>query len=286
MNDFKERFISRVDYIPTLPVVFNKILQTLNNPKSSAKDLKTIIINDMAISAKILNLANSAYFGFNRRITEITNAIVVIGFKTIKNIVLSISIIDTFKKLSSTGDFDRTQYWLNSIGSAQTAVKIGTLLNIPNKESLYISGLLSNIGRVLMDYFFPEFYTQVIEKSNSSLKEVHEIEKEIFGFDHTEAGFQVARKWEFPDSLADSIRFHHNLENAPEESRTLSAIVDLSNIISRSSGLGTPVIEKSKTKILKDCSEILNLNNSDIQKLIDELQEQSETIKVFFKVIT
>ena len=285
MNDFRERFISRIDYIPTLPVVFNKILQTLNNPKSSAKDLKTIIINDMAISAKILNLSNSAYFGFNRRITEITNAIVVIGFKTIKNIVLSISIIDTFKKLASSGDFDRTEYWYHSIGAAQTAVKIGSLLNIPNKESLYISGLLSNIGKVLMDYFFPEYYTQVIEKLKSVAADSYEIEKGIFGFDHAEAGFQVARKWDFPDSLSNSIGFHHDIKNAPEDSKTPAAIVSLSNIISRSAGLGTPVNEQSKTDILKNCTKILEINNSDIQKLVDDLNNQSDSIRLFFKLI-
>ena len=282
MKDLKERFKSRIDYIPTLPVIFKKIIQTLNDPKSSAKDLKNIIINDIAISAKIINLSNSAYFGFNRRITEITNAIVVIGFETIKNIVLSISVMETFRDMKGSKKFDRTQYWYNSIGTAQTTVKIGGILRMANKESLYVAGLLLNIGKILMDYFFPEEYAEVLAKTSV---DAYIAEEQIFGFSHAEAGFWVANKWDFPDVLCHCIRHHHDIKTAPDDFKKIVALVTIADYISREAGFGSPPLKKN-IENTQQCKKILGIGNSDVNNLVSDLKENSDAIKIFFKEIS
>lgn len=282
MIDIKERFQSRIDYIPTLPVIFKKIIQTLNDPKSSAKDLKNIIINDVALSAKIINLSNSAYFGFNRRITEITNAIVVIGFETIKNIVLSISVMETFRDIKGSKKFDRTQYWYNSIGTAQATVKIGGLLRIANKESLYVAGLLSNIGKILMDYFFPEEYAEVLSENSVDF---YLAEERIFGFNHAEAGFWVATKWDFPEVLCHCIRYHHDISTAPDDFKKIVAMVAVADFISRKAGFGSPPLKKNIENTHR-CIKILGIKNSDIDDMVSDMKENSDAIKIFFKEIS
>jgi len=282
MIDTEKRFIQRLEYIPTLPIIFRKIIQTLNDPNSSAKDLKNVIVNDQSISAKVINLANSAYFGFNRRITEITKAIVVIGFKTVKNIVLSISIIDTVKKISDSREFDRTEFWYNSVGTAQTTVNLGNFLNITNKESLFVCGLLHDIGKVMMDYFYPDQYDKVIEKGKESVQDIYKIEEDVFGFDHTEAGFWISQNWEFPEILSYSIRFHHNVKNAPEDYRKIAAIVAISDFISRSAGFGNPPIRKTDDYI-DDAIDILSLKYSYVNNLIEDLKANEDKVKIFFR---
>ncbi len=173
MNEMKlnrvKKVIELVKELPTLPMVAGKVNSLLGNPQSSAADLAAVIEKDQSITAKILKLVNSALYNLPQRVTNITQAIALLGYKNISYIVMTISVFDTIKKISSKG-FDRTKFWIHSIAVATMSRKIAMLSGYKNLDDIFTSGLLHDIGKVFMDgYLHEEFMEAVATAEEKSI---------------------------------------------------------------------------------------------------------------------
>ena len=155
LNKIKKT-IETVKELPTLPVVANKVNALLYDPKSAAGDLAKIIENDQSLTAKILTLVNSAYYGLSQRVTNITQAIALLGYKNISHMVMTLSVFETLKS-SKHGSFDREDFWLHSISTATMSVKIAELCMYSSPEDTFTGGLLHDLGKVFMA--LPFYYT-------------------------------------------------------------------------------------------------------------------------------
>src|SRR5436190_15577125 len=156
------KLVERVQGLPTLPSMLNNINQMILNPRTSAKEVAQVIASDPALTSKVLRVVNSSFYGFPNRITTVTHAIVILGFNTIKSIVLSSTIFDVFRRNVKPGDFDRTQFWKHSIGCGSAAKAIGRRLNYPMLEELFIAGLLHDVGKIVMDQYMPDKFVEVL----------------------------------------------------------------------------------------------------------------------------
>ena len=222
--------IRNIKSIATLPHVMTRIMAVVADGRSSAKDLANEVRIDQALTSKILKVANSAYYGFYRKITNIEDAVVVLGFKEIRSLALAITVFGIFDETVNPF-FDRKKFWRHCV---ITAVLAEMLAEPYSEESVqaFTSGLLHDLGRAVLDQFFPQEWKVICDEVQR--RKVHwcEVEQELMGATHAEIGYQLGERWSFPPSLTDSIRYHHEPMRA-ETAPRLTAIVHLADLLSR-----------------------------------------------------
>lgn len=232
-----EKIVSGVNTLPTLPTVYANLSDAMDDPSASLDQLAGIISTDQASAFKILKVANSSLYGFRGKINTISQAILYLGFNEIRSIVFAISVINFFSKSRTLLKFKPVDFWAHSIGVGITTRMIGVLMGQKNLESYFLSGIFHDIGKLLFFEFAPQEYSEVLEMVESKRCSINFAEKEVLGIDHAEAGFQLAKKWELPINIQESIRFHHQGVVDGENDKIIAA-VHLGNIITRIFELG------------------------------------------------
>jgi HD-like signal output (HDOD) protein len=230
--------IVNLSSIPTLPSIIGQITDLLQNPKTSAEELGRAISSDQALAAKVLKLVNSAFYGFPGRISTITHAIVILGFSTIKNVVLTASILDMFKKKSDdTSDFDIGQFWMHSISCGAAAKSIAKFTDNKKKEECFIAGLIHDLGKILLYQYLPELFMEAYTFSIQNKQLFYESELQLFKISHQEIGGALAERWNLPQMLQQAIKYHHAPQPA-QECFSTTAIVHCADILVRALDFG------------------------------------------------
>lgn len=217
-----------------MPTVLSKILATAADPDASALDLGEHISADQSLSATLLRLVNSAYYGFHRQINTVTQAIVILGFLEVRNITLTATAFRTFKQ--GHPDFDRTQLWRHSLGTAMAADRTAKLLGL-DKEGCFEAGLLHDIGKVVLDLLYPQAFRDAAHKAHEEQRSIAEVEMESFGLNHAEAGGLLGEHWNLPPGVVEAIRLHHAPEKAAVDPN-LACITCIANHLTYEAGLG------------------------------------------------
>jgi putative nucleotidyltransferase with HDIG domain len=225
-----KRQIKRIKNLPTIPGIVAKISRMVENPETTPIQVGRLISQDQVLSAKVLRMANSAFFGQSRKISSITQALIILGFDVVKGLVLTSSVFDMMKK-SMAG------LWEHSIGCAAAAGVVAKYLDRPDAEEILVAGLLHDLGKVVLSLQLPDEAAQVQVLAEEKQISFYEAENEVLGFNHGEVGHWLAEHWNLPDNLSDPMRFHHQPERADLAPKQ-TAIVHLANIIIRARGVG------------------------------------------------
>ena len=237
---FQERIYSKINELPTLPAVIPKLLSLMENEESSAADLTEVISKDPALTSKILKVANSAYYGFSQQISRVEHAVALLGLNMVKSLALSIGIIQTFPSGRTSPYFSLEGLWLHSLSVATVIEELGKRLGEKNAdESLFVVGLLHDIGKIVLDQFFNELFQQVLEKANTQdgIK-LHIAEQEMIGIDHCEVAGILLKRWRFPHRITNAVTYHHHKEISEETDPVDTAMLRISNIIAQELGMG------------------------------------------------
>ncbi len=211
----QERLISIIEDelqdLPSLPAVVMRVMQSLNDPKTSASDLNQIISSDQALAAKLLRLVNSPYYGFPRRITTITHAVVILGQNTVRNLTLSLGICGVFEGGNNHLSLDREQFWAHSMASAISAQAIAKRrrLSVKQTEEVFVGGLLHDIGKLFLDQYFPDQYIITLKLARQANISIWDAEKAALGVGHIIVGKRIAERWALPPSLVSMVCMHH-----------------------------------------------------------------------------
>lgn len=283
-----DNIISKIDDLPTLPVVIQRILQLINDPKATTKQVGSIINSDQSLTAKTLKLVNSAFYGFSKKITTVDQAIVVIGFNAVKNLAISASVFDIFKNINQKSSFDRYSFWTHCVATAFIAKQISEDTRIGNSGEIFVSALLHDIGKIILDIYFPNEMNKVLYNANNKNITFIQSEEEILKFTHEELGFLLCRKWNLPDNLYIPIRYHHH-PNKAIKYESVVAIVHTANIIAKAGNIGyngysvTPKISTHAWNLLKDMKP--DLSSETIKIYIDSAKNHIEASD-FLKVAT
>lgn len=272
-----QEMLAKVGDLPTMPQIAVKVTELINDEKTSARLLQEVIQSDIALSAKILKMANSAFYG-GRKSTTLVEAIMVLGFQTLKSIVLATSTSTLFTGGRSLKD---ELLWEHSLGCAIGARMISEKMRFPGKEKAFISGLMHDIGKTILSQRMAQAYDQIIQKVYEEGMDATSLEREAFGFDHTEVGMAIAAQWNFPTELQEAIRLHHFPEKATE-SPLLAAIVALANDLCIKAGIGPESREGFGPAGMK-AIEILKLNDTNFALWELELQEALTEQKTFLR---
>jgi putative nucleotidyltransferase with HDIG domain len=259
--------------LPTLPTVVSKMIQLVDNPKTSASSLARLIYTDQALTARILKLANSAYYGFPREISTVNMAIVVLGFNTVKEMGLSLSVFEFFKDGNSDTVFDIPRFWEHSIGCGSASRMLARRLNYHLSGEAFVAGLLHDIGKIILRQYLPKEFLSIIGAVSQKKADLDEAEMAIVGVSHAQIGSWLAEKWNLPRIIVDAIAFHHSPGDAKED-HVLVAIVSVANYLCHLSQIGNsgrldPKKPDDKTwDIFRNAS--LELDESDLGGLQNE----------------
>jgi HD-like signal output (HDOD) protein len=228
-KDAIQRIIDRLKDIPTLPIVITKIIDIVDSPNTSADDLHKAIAKDQALSGKVLKLVNSAFYGFPKKIETLHQAVVILGFNTVRSLALSLSMLDFLDDRHSHNQLNYVEYWKHSIGTSILARAIAKKSFPPLAEEAFVAGLMHDIGILILDQFVPSEYAKVFETMHREQIALYQAEKKVLRITHAEVGRMLAIKWNLPDTLLYSISFHHD----PAPSRDyfpITSIIHAANI--------------------------------------------------------
>lgn len=267
--------VSRISRLPTLPTVLGQIMEALADPDSSALDLGKHIAADQSLSATLLRQVNSAFYGFYRRITTVKDAVVILGFREVQNLVLAASAFRTFPK--SNSPYDRNQLWRHSLATAMAAERIAKRLSLPADGSYFSAGLLHDIGKVALDSVYPETFQQAVARAVEEKRPLYEVEPELFGMDHAEVAGVLAEHWNLPPLLAESLRRHHTPEQAML-SPQLAHVTALANHLAYEAGLGEASSAGTDHAYPLVSAQALKLDIGKCQAIIEELRGAGERI--------
>lgn len=270
--------IARVKSLPTLPQIFYKIIELVESPDSSVSDLEKIVRQDPSIAAKVLKVANSPLFTFGKQCVDIHQAIVRLGFETLKSIVLSISIFKFTPGRAAISVFSREDFWRHSVGAGEAARLTAKAAGYPNPDGAYLIGLIHDIGKVILDFFFASEYEQIglqVKRHNCTILQA---EREVLGLDHAVVGGWLAEQWKFPEQLISSIQFHHDIPLSPPKHRVQTSLAALGDFVARKENFGSggdniePAAPESALH-LKDFSSV------DIDLIRSQFRTQRELIE-------
>jgi len=206
-EDLKRLILSTCD-IPSVPHVALKVIKLIENPNTRLDDIQKAIMADQALTSRVLKIANSAFYGLRHNVETVSEAVAIIGFNTLKSIVLAAATREVYKRFGII----EQKLWEHSLGVSIAASVIARRTGRVKTEEAAIAGLLHDVGKVLMDNSQPERFSLLMERVYSDRITFSSIEREYFGFGHAEAGCILAEKWGFPLLLCDVIRDHHNCE--------------------------------------------------------------------------
>lgn len=224
--------LSRVGDIATLPEVTIKIIQIVEDPKSTAHDLHDIIKNDPALSVKVLKVVNSAFYGLPGQIASVDRAIILLGLSAVKNIAIAASIARLFKGGRISQDFSASDLWRHSVGVAVAAHAIAKLSPFPvMADEVFVGGMIHDIGMLVQRQVFAEQFSEVVQRCVDHGVDFLTCEREIIGADHQAFGVGLTTKWKFPRHLRASVGFHHNPEALSAELRNMAMLIRIADIL-------------------------------------------------------
>jgi putative nucleotidyltransferase with HDIG domain len=203
-----------VKEIPTLPVIYQQLFQMMQDPNVAVPEIAEIITQDQSLSAKILHLVNSAFYGYNKEIKTISRAVVILGFRAVRSAALAISVFEYFGEDEEKSGVDMTKFWEHSIAVATISKVLAEAARFNQQEEAFIVGLLHDVGKLIEKRHFPEDFTEIINVAQEQHLSWYDTEKALFQVNHATIGKVVFRSWDFPPSVVDAVHFHHNPDSS------------------------------------------------------------------------
>jgi len=223
----------------TLPTVITQLISLIDNPKTSARNVAQLISTDQALTAKILKLANSAFYGFPREIATVDLAVVVLGFETVKNLGLTVSVLERFSGQGDNSQFDRQKFWEHSIACGVAAKLLAGRLTYRVAGEAFAAGILHDIGKLILSQYFPTEFDEILQVMREEDLYIGKAEEKVLGVTHAEVGSWLAERWNLPRSLEETIAFHH-APGRVEGSAELPSLVHLADFLCRRERMPNP----------------------------------------------
>lgn len=281
MSEDIEKIIMSTCDLPTMPTVADKVIRLVANPNTTVEQLQRAISVDQALTARILKMANSSFYGSMRKIQTFSEAIVMMGFNTLRSIVLTASSRDIHKRFGLT----EKMLWEHSMGAAIAAGIIAREKRLVSQEEAYLGGLLHDIGKVVLNNTDPKKFSKVMEKVYNENMSFRAVEWDMYGFSHADVGAMVIRKWKLSENLEMAIRHQYNPKwlGTDEGLMRLTAVVNLANQFCLKLGIGhrEPISDLPLEK--EEAFEILQMDAGRLPDLLEQTVHAYEEEKSFFQ---
>ncbi|MBK8973748.1 MAG: HDOD domain-containing protein [Hahellaceae bacterium] len=267
------RLFDQIHNLPTIPKVVQELIDNFNNKKIDAEKISRNIQKDQAIALKVMRLANSARYGAGRKIASIDSAVVMLGFDTLKTLVIASGLTGTFKDIPG---MDKKTFWRESFSVANVSKLIAKFAKLET-DVAFTCGMLHNIGETLMYLGHPQEMPR-IDKLVSDGAKRHELEKDQFGYDYTDVGFGLTKRWNFPDVIQQALQHQAN-PLAAQPFSPYAAVLYLASYLNRCF-----MKEKSKEDILSqfphDVAKSINIDLLTFFEVLVDLYEKEDDIEL------
>jgi len=264
MNESLKEIVKNIKNLPTLPAIAQEVLSLLNDNKLSIERLEVIIERDPAISAKILSVANSAFFGFQVTSDALGSAMMRIGFNNVKNIALAISLMTILDDGKRGRAFDYKKIFNHSVSVGFTARLLCKNLKLKMNDDCLMIGMLHDLGYLVLNRYFPEKYEEVMFEFEKGLP-LLEAEKKVLDFTHSDIGMWLAEGWKLPDTVQDTNLFHHTPSLAKRNEKHV-AVVHIADYLT-SKNIISPIEKDPGYPLDPSSLEILGISDNDLKEM-------------------
>jgi putative nucleotidyltransferase with HDIG domain len=271
--------------IAGLSTTAQKVLRTCNEPNTCANDLNRVISLDPVLTGRVLQLINSAYYSLPSKVNSLTRAIILLGLNTVKNLVLSFAVFESFSKRDTFRVFSADDFWTHSLSVAAAAKLLSIQYGAPlaEREDYFVAGLMHDIGKIPLNHLFPDEYRQAAELALGSGRATWFGEQAVIGVDHCEVGDIIARKWQLSPPLAAALGRHHDL---PGEAAGISmvGVVGLADILAHGMGAGIPGGSSLDENERQRSLAAWNLTSEAVAALTAAVAVEIEKARVFLEI--
>ncbi len=275
-----DEILASIHQIPPFPQVAIKAMDIISNTQYVVSDLVEVIRLDQSITANILKLCNSAYFGLPRKVSSLKEAVVYLGTIQLRQVLLASGAKDIYDRPDKGYSYFVGELWQHAIACALMSQVLARHLRLPlDENSIFTAALLHDVGKVVLSTYVSQEFAEIEMMVKEEHLSFHDAERRVLGFDHAEIGGRLAELWKFPDSIVAAIRFHHEPERSLKTFRLLSELIALSDGLVLMVGYGTsadglsyhiPHLLVDKLKLKKNDIEVLMIK---FQEEMDKAQE-------------
>lgn len=280
-----KRVVSNIRNLPTPPIVFHQIQKVINDPGVSAVKVASILAEDPAMSAKVLRLTNSAFYGLAREVESVRQAVVIVGFEAIRNLVLSASVLDMFKGKNLDEEYQE-KYWRHSLSTAVCCRLLASKVRsrgFVDPDAAFSAGLLHDVGKMVICCFLPEEYMALkAEKDRDGDSADHVIEERLLGYNHALIGGFLGTQWKIPHKLVEAITYHHQPDQCDAED-PIAYIVALADHVAKRAFADEderPRVEKINQSLL----DYLGVTEENLEEYDEKLKEEYNRAETFMQI--
>lgn len=238
MSSIREKIVRNARLV-SLPAVYLRLKAVLEDPGSNLADVADVVSNDPALTARLLRLVNSAYFGLATKIDTVTRAISLLGTQEVHDLTLAVSVTQSFEGMSNDV-MDMQSFWHKSVGCAIAARELAGMCNLLDSERLFVAGMLRDIGHLSIYQAAPHEAQEAIRRSRAERIPLHQVERALLGVDYAQVGAELMRHWQLPQSLWEPTECHPEPENS-QQFELMSGIVHIAAAMTEAIEYGDPL---------------------------------------------
>lgn len=277
--------LEKLDDIPTLPLVARRVNELINNPNSSSADIANVLKKDQVLTAKVLKLINSPYYGIPGGVTDVQRALAFLGFNTLAQLVLGLSVFSLFPA-DGNEEFPLVEFWRHALATAVCCEVIAKRVKYPKPAECFTCGLLHDVGKVVMHQIARDMLLQVVHYAKVNKKSFTDAEGALDVPGHAFMGEYIAGKWGLPQTIRNAIRYHHldvrNASTILAGYKPAIFIVALGNSLVIGMGLGHSG-DYSDGNLQPYMWEVLGLKSTDLPEIREKTKEEMAKVGSFLK---
>jgi putative nucleotidyltransferase with HDIG domain len=278
-----KRAVARLNDLPTIPSTLMRVWRLVDSPDCSASDLGKVIAMDQALSAKVLRLVNSPYYGVRKKITSVQRATTLLGFDTVRSLTVCISVVTALTpKDDQYSAMDLPALWRHSISTGIIAKLLAERINQPDMETVFSAGVLHDLGKFILNLSLSKNYSEIIDLVEKEKLFIREAEERLLEADHTHFGALLSKNWNFPELFQEIIRDHH--DPVVGESTEIIAIVQVANSIANYLYFGDSGNGR-ETDLNPEILQPYGISEDKVESFYDIVREQVSAAQDFMNLI-
>ena len=278
-----QELVQQVDTLVSLPEVCVKINQMIDSSDCSAKEMGEVISGDADLSARLLKIVNSAFYGLPGRVDTISRAVTVVGTEELRNLALMTSACQVFKGIP--GELvNMNEFWRTGITTGVIARTLARQCGVLHGERLFVQGVLHDIGRLVIFQQLPELSRDILLVANGDDEVQTAAEKDILGFSHAEVGFALLKRWQLPESVLTAVRYHHEPAKAVDY-RVETALIHIASTFANGINQGE-YLGGALTQVDRRAWKTTGLTAKELEEALEEVQDEvREVIEFMFSPV-
>jgi len=281
MNKELETAIMTAADLPTIPVVAIKVMQLIESDTATAEGLAKIVASDPAVAARVLKISNSSFYGCRRQIQTLSSAIVILGFSTLRSLVVAASVKQVYKPYGLT----EKMLWEHSFAAGLAAKIIANRTRAANEEEAFLAGLFHDIGKIIMNTLDRTKFQEVMQHCYNEGISFGQAERGVYPFSHDEVGAYVIKKWNFPEILTSAILQHHTLEFSELDDPALvnlTAVTSLADLFCLKLGIGVREPQQEIDLAGSKPGKMLKITEENAELLLETFSKAFEEDRALF----